>query len=263
MKIVVHVLLTFGALWPGLVWAQTPEIPKSPESSPPAPLGSPPQAPDTETDRFPLLREAADQMRTAYEVLDAKNLAEIDKLMRAPKCEINRIGPLLNRTIYSMKQWLEVEVKYWKAWNAVEEKRVEAQTISLANLEADQKRAADLAASSRDDLQELTRRKAGLEQEKRTEAIRSAIDDLIKDIQGSEGRLTGALKEFESLTEQIGAMKASIAARLVGIRQNIARLEAWDLEMGAYYEKARAAANEVCNTKRPDSRQTPLPKRGK
>ena len=55
-------------------------------------------------------------------------------------------------------------------------------------------------------------------------------------------------------------MKTSIAARLIGIRQNSARLDAYGLDQTSVYEDKRKAAHEVCNTKQPGTLRTPLPK---
>jgi chromosome segregation ATPase len=258
MRVQVLVVL-FTCISSGVVRAQ--DLPQTPPPTAPAAGQAAPQ-PDTETDRFPLLREAADTLRSEYEQLDAKNMEEIDKLTRTKRCQINRIGPLLDRTIDAMQQWLAAEKKYWEVWGEAEQKRVDSQMKTLAGMEADQKRVADLVETEKEDQQELQRRKAGLEQTRRTEEIAAQIDALIKDIQDSEARLADAQQQFESLTAQITNMKASISARLVGIRQNSARLDAYGLDMGAFYEKTRAAAHEVCNTKKPDERSTPLPKKG-
>ena len=263
MRVQVLAIL-FTGIWSGVIRAQ--EVPPTPLPAPQAPPPAAPASqgatqPETETDRFPLLREAADTLRSQYEELDAKNMAEIDKLTRTRRCQINRIGPLLDRTTVAMQEWVTAEKKYWEVWGDAEQKRVDNQMKTLAGMEADLKRVADLQDIEKQDHQELQRRKAGLEQTKRTEEISAQIDALIKDIQDSEARLNEAQQQFESLTSQITNMRASISARLVNIRQNWARVDAYGSYMTAFYEKARNAANEVCNTKKPDERSTPLPRK--
>jgi chromosome segregation ATPase len=244
-------------LSPGALRAQ--DVPQTAPAAtlPPSPVQNP-----TETDTFRAIREAADAKRNVYEELDTKSMAEIDRLMHTKRCQINRIGPLLDNNIKAMQDWLSAERKYWELWGETEQKRVDSQMDTLARMEGDQKRVADLLDTEKTDHLELLRRKSELEQARRTEAIAAQIDALIKDIQDSESRLTDAQQQFDSLTTQIKNMKASISTRLVGIRQNTARLDAWQLDMTAYYEKARAAANEMCNLMTPVTGQTPLPKKG-
>jgi hypothetical protein len=249
-------------------WVFAGSVPVSGQTSStaqPASPGSPTaltgQQNELEGDRFPALRESADRLRADYEKTDGDNMREIEKLMRTRRCQINRIGGLLDRTLEAMQQWLVTETKYWEVWGEAEQKRVDGQIKTLAGMEADQKRIADLLDLEKKDREELLRRRAALEKGKRTQEIADQIDGLVKDIQDSEARLNEAQKQYDTLTVQISNMKASISTRLVLIRQNKARLEAYGLDMSAYYEKQRAAAQEVCNTKQPDTRQTPLPKR--
>lgn len=262
MRVDVFVILAAG-ISSGMLRAQNPTplppLQTSPSSTSAAPETPPP--PETETDRFPALREAADTLKSQYEDLDNKNMAEVDRLTRTRRCQINRIGPLLDRTSAAMEQWVTAEKKYWEVWGEAEQKRVDSQTKTLAGMEEDLKRVADLQENEQIGHQELLRRKAGMEQSKRTEEINIQIDALIKDIQDSEARLADAKQQFDSLTAQINNMRASIVARLVDIRQNSARVDAFKMQHTAVYEKARAAANEVCNTKKPDERPTPLPKK--
>lgn len=263
MRIQVLVILFAGAS------AQVIRAQDAPPTSLPATQSPPPAAapasqgapqPETETDRYPLLREAADTLRGNYEALDRRNMAEIDRLTRTRRCQINRIGPLLDRTIASMNEYLTAERKYWQVWNDAETKRVDSERATLAGMEAELERVARLQETEKQDHQDLQRRKAGLEQSKRTEEINALIDGLIKDIQDSEARLTDAQQQFDALKASITDMKAYLTARLIGIRQNLARLDAWEAKRTSVYEDARAAANQFCNTKRPDERATPLPR---
>ncbi|MGA2736178.1 MAG: hypothetical protein ABSG65_01875 [Bryobacteraceae bacterium] len=264
MRVPVFAIL-FTVVSCGVVCGQgNPPTPlPAPQAAPTEAAAAPQSAPqpETESDRFPIFRENADRLRGDYEELDKKNMAEVDKLTRTKRCQINRIGPLLDRSIAAMHDWVTAEKKYWEVWGDAEKKRVDNQQATLASMQAELERVANLQESEKQDHLELQRRKAGLEQTKRTEEIGAQIDGLIKDIQDSEARLADAQQQFDSLTAQITNMRALISARLVGIRQNLARVDAWESDMISYYEKARAAANEFCNTKKPDERSTPLPKK--
>lgn len=227
-----------------------------------APAAAPPaQSLDDSSDRFGPLREAADALKTAYEQLDTKNMAEVDTLLRTKRCQINRIGGDLDRVLDLMHQWLAAETKYWTAWSEVEQKRIDNQVKELAGYKEDQSRASDMLESEKQGREELVRRRATLEASPRTAEIRNDIDGIIKDIQDSEARLANAQKTFDELTTTITNMSAAISARVVDMRQNKARLDAFDMDMTAYYEKQREAANQICNTKQPDAPRTPLPRK--
>jgi len=242
-----------------------PAEPATPPAAPaPAVQGTgAPAAPSTiSDDRFQALRAEADQLKAAYESQDAKSMAEIDQLMRTKRCQINKIGGDLDRTTDAMKQWLDAETQYWKVWADAEQKRVDDQQKTLAIIEADQQRAGDLVASDKDAREELLRKKADLERYgKRTQDIVTQIDELVKDIQDSEARLADAQRTYDDLTVKVTNMKASISARLVDMRQNSARLDAYGIQLNAFYQKTRTAAQEVCNTKQPDLKRSPLPNR--
>jgi chromosome segregation ATPase len=229
-----------------------------PVTSAPAATGS---SLDDSSDRFGALREAADNLKCLYEQLDTKNMAEVDQLLRTKRCQINRIGGDLDRVLDLMHQWLAAEEKYWDVWSEGEQKRIDNQVKDLAGFEEDQKRASDLVEEEKQSREELQRRRAQLESGPRTEGIKAEIDGIVKDIQDSEARLSTAQQTFEDLTTKITNMKAAISARVVDMRQNKARLGAFDVDMTAYYEKNREAANEICNTKQPDTQRTPLPKK--
>jgi chromosome segregation ATPase len=135
------------------------------------------------------------------------------------------------------------------------------QERELASFEVEQESVKKLLEAELKDREDLERRLANLEQGKRTEEIKREIEELVKDIRDSQASLDKAQKDFDSLTVQISNMKTSIQARVINIRQNLNRLDSWREEMTAYYEKSRAAAQEVCNATHPGSSQTPLPKR--
>ena len=217
----------------------------------------------TGDDRFPDQKAEADRLRAIYEPLHDKNIAEIDRLMLTKRCQIARISGLLTRTSEAMHAWLAAEKLYWKSWGDAEQSRVETEQKSAANIEADQIRAAGLVDTEKKDREDLQRRRAALLQGSQTEAIRAQIDELLKDIQDSEARLASAQKTYDELTEKLSNFRTSLTARLVSIRQQQSRLDAYSLDVDAFYEKTRTAAQEICNSKAPDSKQTTLPKGGR
>jgi chromosome segregation ATPase len=220
------------------------------------------QAESPAEDLFPAEKAEAARLRAIYEPMHDKNMAEIDKLMLTRRCQIARISGLLTRNSEAMHGWLAAEKLYWKAWGDAEQIRVETEQKSVANIEADQARAAGLVDSEKRDREDLQRRRADLQQAPQTEAIRTKIDDLLKDIQDSEARLASAQKTYLELSEKLSNFKTSLTARLVFIRQQRSRLDAYTLDVDAFYEKTRTAAQEICNSKAPDSKSTPLPKGG-
>lgn len=267
MRVRVLAILITGILSGAILAQDQPPAPLPiPPPPPPADAATAPSAPgaaqpETETDRFPALREAADMLRAKYEELDAKNMADIKRLSHSSRCQINRIGPLLDRTKVAMEEWAAAETKYWQVWGEAEQKRVEKGEKDLANMEAELKHAGDLQDSEKQDELELQKQKNLLEQSKRTEEVNNKIDSLIKEIQDTEARLAEAQQQYETLTAQVTTMKTYLYARLVEIRHNKAKVEAEAIDLRAVYEKERAAANEVCNTKKPDERATPPSKK--
>jgi chromosome segregation ATPase len=225
-----------------------------------APAAAPQSAADS-SDRFGQLREAADAAKTAYEQLDTKNMTEVETLLKTKRCQILRIGGDLDRVLDAMHFWLAAEKEYWKVWSEAEQRRIDSQSKTLVSMEEDQKTTSAMLESEKQNREELLRRKAQLETGTRTQEIVAQMDGIVKDIQDSEDHLSSAQKDFDDLTVRITNMKADISARVVDMRQNSARLEAFGLDMEAYYEKNRNAANEVCNTKQAEPPKAPLPKR--
>ena len=238
--------------------AQIP-IGQEPAATPAAPAAQP-QA-EGEGDRFPQARKAADEARNAYEKVDMENIREVERLLKLRRCQIARVSGLLDRTSESLDSWLSAEKFYWTSWNEAETKRVEGQQKSLTSLEIDRQRAADLVDADKQDREELMRRKALLEKSERTSQITAEIDGLIRDLQDSQARLSEAQKQFDEITSSLNNLKASLTARLVNIRQNLAQLDTYRLEQHAAYEDKRKTAQEICNTKQPDTRKSTLPKR--
>jgi chromosome segregation ATPase len=215
---------------------------------------------DLEGDLFTQLRENASLLRSTYEDLDVRNVKEVDRLLLTKKCQSNRIGPLLDRAVSAMEQWLDAERHYYRAWNEKESRRVEEQQKTLASMEEQQKRVADLIEEEKKNEERSERDKAGLEKSKRTEEINAEIDRLIKDIQDSEATLANAQREYSDLTVSISNMKHLLSVKLTSIRQNLQRLDVFEVDQRATYDGKREAAHRVCNIKNPDLR-SPLPKR--
>jgi len=234
------------------------QVPSAMKSKPAAAADAP-LSPDD--DRFPALRENAERLKAEYEKTDTANIDEIERLAKTRRCQIQRIGGLLDRTIQSMRDWNQAEKTYWMKWAEVEEVRVGDQRKNLAAMESDQERAKSTMEAETADREKLLHDRANLEKSgRRTQEIVSQIDALILDIKDSEARLGEAQKQYEDVTAKVGNMNASIAARVIDMRQNINRIEAFRLQYMAFYEKKREEAQEICNTKQPDSKRTTLPK---
>jgi chromosome segregation ATPase len=172
-----------------------------------------------------------------------------------------RIGPDLDRMIAAMKQWLDAEKRYWQVWNEAETKRVEGERNTLAGMQEDQKSVAVQIEDEKKNQEALERSRADLENSKRTEEIKAEMDRLLKDIQDSQARLDHAREQYNSLSVSITDYQSLLNTRIVNIRQNIQRLDAYEVDQNATYESERKAAQEVCNMKQPSS-PTPLPKSG-
>src|SRR5579872_1316251 len=172
-------------------------------------------------DRFPALRENAERLKAEYEKIDTKNMDDIDQLLKSRRCQITRVGGMLDRTIQAMDSWHEAESTYWKKWAEVEQDRIDGQKKTLAEMEVDQQRAKEAIDSEAADREELLRKKANLEKTpKRTQDIIHDIDALILDIKDSESRLDEAQKQYEDVTAKVNNMNAAITARVIDMRQN-------------------------------------------
>jgi chromosome segregation ATPase len=206
--------------------------------------------------------ETSERMRVAFEQLDADSMKEIDGLMRTKKCQIKRIDGLLTRVSAALDQWVDSYSKYWAAWSNSEQERVEGLLKSQASIEAEQQRALDFLESVKKDRESLLRDKANLEKfPNRTAEIQKRIDELIKDLIDSETRLNDAQKNYDDVSIRVKSMGASINAKLIDIRQNQRRVEAFGVQMKADYEITRDAANQICSAAPPDTLRTPLPKK--
>ena len=245
-------------VWCGGIRAQSSSRPLPQPEKPAQPAPAPDSA-DMQTDRFTDPKEAADLRRAAYAEVDKRNMAEIDKLMRTKKCQINRIAPLLDDTIVAMNDWLVAERKYWDLWNEAEERRVEDLQRTQAGLEADAERTAKMVDIEAEGFQELQRQRAILEADTRTAEIVARIDGVIKDIRDTEARLENARQQQESVNARLRDLKASLSTRLISIRENKVRLDAWQVDQSAYYAERRTSANDVCQAARPAESIVPAP----
>ncbi len=240
---------------------QTPQPLQPGGIQPAAAPGLPPQASPSaqEDDRFPALRESADRLKAIYVDADTKNMADVESLLKNRRCQIARVGGLIDRTIDALLQWHEAERTYWKKWAEVEQQRVDGQQKNLATMEVDQERVKELIATETKDHEDLLRRKANTEKGKRTQEIVKEIDALVSDIQDSEEKLAQAQKQYDDVSSQVKNMNTSIAARIINMRQNLTSLESYGLGLKAFYEDKRKSAQEICNLKQPNGGRVPLP----
>jgi len=258
MKIPTLAIFFACTVWCGGIRAQSSSRPLPQPEKPAQPAPAPDSA-DMQTDRFTESKEAADSRHAAYAEVDKRNMAEIDKLMRTKKCQINRIVPLLDDTIVAMNDWLAAERKYWNLWDEVEGRRVEDLRGTRAGLEVDAERTAKMVDTEAEGLQELERQRAILEADTRTAEIVARIDGVMKDIRDTEARLENARQQQESVAARLRALDASISTRLIIIRQNKVRLDAWQVDQSAYYAERRASANDMCQFARPAQSIVPAP----
>src|ERR1700691_2446278 len=142
-------------------------------------------------------------------------MAQVDRLLKGRVCQDKRVNGLVDRTVEAMSGYLNASKKYYEVWNDAEQRRVEEEEKNHEMLE---------------------RKEADLEQSKRTEEIRKDIDELKTEIINSQETLTKAQLQFDSISVQIKNMKASLTARLIGIRQNLARVDAFGLTQAAVYD---------------------------
>jgi chromosome segregation ATPase len=257
----------FAAVAVSWLGAQTPPQPGvqtqpvSLHSSPNDP-SSAPVALDTKTGnngRTKDLRDTADAFRDAFEKLQSDNMGEVDKLMKDKRCNIVRVDGLLTRIKDALDLWNDAESKYWAVNAEIETANVERQQKSLANMQAEQQRAQDLVDITTKDREKLQRDLADLQKYPvRNQAIQDQMNQLIQDIKDSEARLNEAQKNYEEVTATVRNMQASMGARLIAIRENQRQVEAYGLDMKSFYEKTRAAAQEVCNLPTQQGRR-PLP----
>jgi chromosome segregation ATPase len=206
------------------------------------------------------MRENADRLEAEYAKVHVASMNEVDRLLKTRVCHINRIGGDLDRTIESLHEWIEAELKYWRTWDEAEMKRVDGLKKSLESMQHDQQRMQEQIETETKDHEELLRRKANLEQYgKRTQEIVKEIDALVVQIQDSEDALAEAQKRYTYVTDQVKIMSSEIDTRITFMREQVDHTTAYGFKFTSYYEEKRKDAEEVCNTKRPGASRTPLP----
>jgi chromosome segregation ATPase len=195
-----------------------------------------------------------------YKELDAKSMPQIEALLKTRRCQFVRIGGLLDRVLVALNSYEAEALKYWGRWGDVEKQRADGQIRTLVSLEASLKRDEELIARERDEHGDLVRRRDSLEKSGTgTEEIVRQIDELDAAIKNSEDRLNQAQASLEESNARLLALKDSVSARLVAIRQNRDSISEYVQQMRAYYLHIRLSANEVCNAKAPDAKPAPQP----
>ncbi len=198
-------------------------------------------------------------MRDAFEKLQTDNMGEVDKLMKEKRCNIVRVDGLLTRVKEALDLWYDAESKFWSVNADIETADVDRQQKALANMQAEQQRAQDLVDSTTKDREKLERDLADLRKYPvRNKPIQDQMDQLIQDIKDSAARLDEAQKNYEDVSARVRNLQASMGARLIAIRESQRNVEAYSLDMKSFYEKTRAAAQEICNLPTQQSRR-PLP----
>jgi hypothetical protein len=214
------------------------------------------QAPAPTTDRFPEQRAEADRLRVTFSAQDAATMADIDAQIERRRCQIDHIDGQLTRLKELMNGWLDAERLYWKGWNEAETRRVDIEQKSLVNIEAEQTSAAQLVDTDKKDREELLRRRAALSQGSQTDAVRTQMDALAADLQDMDARLADAQSKYDAATQKLNNSQASLTTRLVRIRENLNNLDSYKVTRDAQFETKRTTAQEICDNKAPDSKQT-------
>jgi len=206
-------------------------------------------------DRFPEHKAEVDRLRAIYDPLHESGMAEIEGLLRSKRCQIQRINGLLTRNSEAMHAWLNAEKAYWKAWDDAEQSRVALEAKSIANIEAEQARAADFVSTNKKELEELQRQRTALQQGPQTAATRARIDLLVTEIQESQAKLTNAQRIYDGLNEKLTNDRANLTVKLIQIRKNQNSLDAYGIEEDANFESLRTKAQEICSTKVPETKK--------
>jgi chromosome segregation ATPase len=249
--------------WPCAVWPQAQSVPaqSGPGQETPA-TAAPPTAPsEVETDRWGPLKSEVEHLQQVWDRAHTENMAQVEKLLHSNVCQSTRVGRLLDRTQSAMNDYLNTFKKYWDVWSNAENKRVDDQRKQLASMVVNQDRAKAMLEDEKKNREDLDRREAALDQGTRTEAVKTEIEQVKKEIIDSEANLNDANQKFESLTFQVTNMNTTIMARVISINQAAARLEAWGLKQTSVYDDKRKEANAVCDTYRPGALRTP-PQKG-
>ena len=231
------------------------QLPGGTPSGQPSPVASEPI--QVEGDKYQGLRDLSASAREEYSKIHRQSMPEIDRLLKTRRCQIDRIGGLLNRTLEKLNVWAETETAYWAKWGESEEVRVNQGRKTLAIMETDRQQTKELIETETQDREELLRKKANLEKYgKRSQDVIQQVDALVQQIRDSEARLTIAQQKFDDLTVRAKNMDTLITAGLVQIRQAKAEVETMVLQKKSEYEGLRTEAQDICNTKKPTARKS-------
>lgn len=141
----------------------------------------------------------------------------------------------------------QAELEYWQTWDRTEGAALQAQRKSLADKEADQKKAQDQLAAVEREIDTLLRTRENLEnQPVRSDETRQRIDALAQEFEHGESRLAEAQKNYDDITTQARAMQASLDA-VQASRYDRQRAEDVRLRAKSRYEAARHAASAQCD----------------
>jgi chromosome segregation ATPase len=244
------VVLFLVATCRGVAHSQSQTSPAS-ETSPPAVNAQAEPTAELHGDIYAALWGEVERLRLAHDKLKADNIAEIDKLLRSKRCQIYRVNGLVERALAAMHEYMDAARKYYEFWDVAEQKRVEMLRKSLMQMEVDKTRLEMTMEDEKKDHESLEQRENYLEQSTRTDEIRKQMDDLKGSIRESEDKLTKAQEQFEAIRIRMNTTNAVLTEHLVGIRQNLSRLEVFGQDQTADYEEKRKAAHEVCDTNQP------------
>ena len=237
-------------------WGQT--TPPSDQASASAASEITAPAASTDTDRFHGIRVEADQLRAIWEQTQAENIADVDRLLRSPRCQILRITGDIGRTKSALDQYLSVERAYWQKWADAEELRVAEQKKSIAALEQERDQTKLLLDQETQDDVELTRRKNNLEKYSfQSEDVRKDIDKLVLEIRDTEDGLKKLQGKFDDLTIQVANMEATVTEVLANIHRNLNEVERSALDRAAFYEDKLKGSQAICNLKKPSAAKSP------
>jgi chromosome segregation ATPase len=199
---------------------------------------------------------SADQLKADYQNLADKSIPEVEKRLLIKRCQIVRIGALLDRTIEGLQKWSEAELKYWDSWGEAEQKRVDGETSKLEMWGNEQRRREEVMEDEKKDIEELQRRLDDLERTpSQTQTIQDQIAALIQRLDGTKTALEQTAAEYDQITVQIKVSSDSIYKQLVEIRENRRDVAAYTGRLNASYDKMRVSAQQVCDASDPKKSQ--------
>src|SRR5579862_1826071 len=130
-------IILLACVCTGTAWSQAPAsaAPEQPAASTPAAAAAANPTPEVEQgDRFAGLWDESESLRVTYEKVHAENMAQVDRMLKTRVCQDKRVNGLVDRTVESMNSYLNATKKYYEVWGDAEQKRVEEQQKTLANM---------------------------------------------------------------------------------------------------------------------------------